>query len=102
MNTAEFHYQVEQTWAYIEEQLEQQDIDVDCDIQGSVFSISFENGQQIVINKQEALLELWLASKQGGYHFKFQAGKWLSNDQQEFFQLLQQALAAYGENVNFN
>ena len=101
MNTAEFHRQVEQTWSYIEEQLEQQEIDVDCDTQVSVISISFENGQQIVINKQEPLLELWLASKLGGYHFKYQDGHWLTSDQKEFFQLLSDALAAYGEHVNF-
>lgn len=100
MNVAEFHHQVEQTWNSIEEQLDQQEIDVDCDTHGSVFSITFENGQQIVINKQEPLLELWLASKLGGYHFKFRDGQWLTADQQEFFQLLNQALTAYyGESV---
>lgn len=101
MNVAEFHQQVEQTWTYIEEQFDQQGIDVDCDTHGSVFSISFENGQQIVINKQEPLLELWLANKLGGYHFKFRDGVWLTNDQQEFFQLLTDAMSAYGEDVDF-
>ncbi|KAE9529105.1 MULTISPECIES: iron donor protein CyaY [Testudinibacter] len=100
MNVAEFHQQVEQTWSYIEEQLDEQEVDVDCDTHGSVFSITFENGQQIVINKQEPLLELWLASKLGGYHFKFHDGQWLTADQQAFFPLLSEALSAYyGETV---
>ncbi|MBE2898783.1 iron donor protein CyaY [Pasteurellaceae bacterium TAE3-ERU1] len=101
MNVTQYHQQVEQTWAEIETALDEQEIDVDCDILGSVFSITFADGQQIVINKQEPLLELWLASKLGGYHFKFHSGQWLTADNQEFFQLLTDALAAYGEQVRF-
>ncbi|MBE2896932.1 iron donor protein CyaY [Pasteurellaceae bacterium HPA106] len=102
MNVTEYHQRVEKTWAEIETAIEEQEIDVDCDILGSVFSITFADGQQIVINKQEPLLELWLASKLGGYHFKYHGGQWLTADHQEFFQLLTDALAAYGEQVRFN
>lgn len=102
MNVAEFHQQVEQIWDLIEQTFDEQEIDVDCDIQGSVFAIVFNDGQQIVINKQEPLLELWLASKIGGYHFKFINNQWLTSDNQEFFQLLNKALAVYGINVDFN
>ncbi len=31
------------------------------------FIITFDDGSQIVVNKQEPLQELWLASKLGGY-----------------------------------
>ncbi len=58
MNVTEFHQNIEQVWAKIEEQLEAQDCDVDCDTQGSVFSITFQDRSQVVINKQEPLLEL--------------------------------------------
>ena len=69
MNVAEFHQNIEQVWQKIEEELENQDCDVDCEIQGSVFTITFDDRSQIVINKQEPLLELWLASRLGGFHF---------------------------------
>ncbi|MBE2894639.1 iron donor protein CyaY [Spirabiliibacterium falconis] len=101
MNVSEYHQQIEKIWADIETALEQQEIDVDCDILGSVFSITFADGQQIVINKQEPLLELWLASKLGGYHFKYKNGLWLTADNKEFFALLTDALNAYGEHVTF-
>ena len=55
----------------IEETLENQDCDVDCETQGSVFTITFDDRSQIVINKQEPLLELWLASRLGGFHFAY-------------------------------
>ena len=71
MNVAEFHQNIEQVWQKIEEELENQDCDVDCETQGSVFTITFDDRSQIVINKQEPLLELWLASRLGGFHFAY-------------------------------
>ncbi len=84
MNIAEFHQNIEQVWQKIEEELENQGADVDCETQGSVFTITFDNRTQIVINKQEPLLELWIASKLGGFHFAFKNGDWVSNDGQRF------------------
>lgn len=101
MTVAEFHQQIEQIWQSIEQQLEEQDIDVDCETQGSVFTITFDNRSQIVINKQEPLLELWLASKLGGYHFANHNGKWINHEGKTFWQCLTEACAAHGENVSF-
>ena len=39
MNVAEFHQNIEQVWQKIEETLENQDCDVDCETQGSVFTL---------------------------------------------------------------
>ncbi len=41
MNIAEFHQNIEQVWQKIEEELEAQGADVDCETQGSVFTITF-------------------------------------------------------------
>ncbi|MFY1027957.1 iron donor protein CyaY [Actinobacillus seminis] len=101
MNVAEFHQNIEQIWLNIEEQLEVQDCDVDCDTQGSVFTITFADRSQVVINKQEPLLELWLASKAGGFHFAFNDGQWIASDGKLFWSCLEDACAAHGENVRF-
>lgn len=101
MNIAEFHQNIEQVWQKIEEELEAQGADVDCETQGSVFTITFDNRTQIVINKQESLLELWIASKLGGFHFGFKNGDWVSNDEKRFWDCLVEACAAHGENVQF-
>lgn len=99
MNVAEFHQNIEALWTQIEEALEEQGADVDCETQGSVFTISFDNGAQIVINKQEPLLELWLASRLGGYHFSFKNGAWIANDGAFFWDRLNEACRAYGADV---
>ncbi|VEH64902.1 protein cyaY [Rodentibacter pneumotropicus] len=87
--------------AKIEEELEEQGADVDCETQGAVFTMTFDNRTQIVINKQEPLFELWLASKLGGFHFSFKNGEWISNDGQRFWDSLTKACAAHGEAVQF-
>lgn len=101
MNVAQFHQLVEQTWQTIEQQLEEQGCDVDCETQGAVFTLTFEDDSQIVINKQEAMLELWLASKLGGFHFAYRDGDWLSSDNSSFWTHLEQAVARHGERVSF-
>ena len=101
MNVAEFHQNIEQVWQKIEETLENQDCDVDCETQGSVFTITFEDRSQIVINKQEPLLELWLASRLGGFHFAYKNNDWVANDGKRFWDSLTEAVAAHGETVTF-
>ena len=102
MNLAEFHQHIEQIWEKIEEQLEQQGCDVDCETQGAVFTITFDDDSQIVINKQEAMLELWLASKLGGFHFAYREGDWVSSEGRSFWVHLEEAVSRHGEHVSFN
>lgn len=70
MNTAQFHQAVEQVWQQIEEKIYDEGLSVDTEIQGAVCTLTFDDESQVIINKQEAMLELWLASKLGGFHFK--------------------------------
>lgn len=102
MNVAEFHQQIENVWDRIEEQLDEQGCDVDCEIQGAVMTLSFDDDSQIVINKQEAMLELWLASKLGGFHFTYQNGNWVSLEGRSFWVHLEEAVAHHGESVSFS
>ncbi|TDQ56389.1 CyaY protein [Mesocricetibacter intestinalis] len=101
MNISEFHQNIEQIWDHIEASLEEQDCDVDCERQGSVFSITFSDRSQIVINKQEPLLELWLASRLGGFHFACKERDWVNAEGKRFWDCLIEACAAHGEKVVF-
>ncbi|QLB21093.1 iron donor protein CyaY [Vespertiliibacter pulmonis] len=102
MNVAEFHQEIEKVWDCIEEQLDEQGSDVDCEIQGAVMTLTFDDDSQIVINKQEAMLELWLASKLGGFHFSYRDGEWLSSEGRSFWTHLEEAMARHGEVVSFS
>lgn len=77
----EFHRLADEMFGEIENAVEkaidEQDADVDINASGNVLQLAFEDSSQIVINKQEPLHEIWLATKSGGYHFNYNDGKWL-------------------------
>ncbi|MGL4667576.1 MAG: iron donor protein CyaY [Saezia sp.] len=50
--------------------------DIDSIRNGHVLTLEFSNGTQIVINLQKPLEEIWLATQNGGYHFKWGNGVW--------------------------
>jgi len=54
------------------------DTDADLDNQrvGGMITLTFPNRTQIVINLQKPLHEVWLASRTGGYHFRFDGVQW--------------------------
>lgn len=105
MNDSEFHQLADQLLLNIEETLDDFDGDADIDYQthGSVMTLSFENGTKIVINRQEPLHQVWLATKAAGYHFNYRDGAWLCDRSgQAFYELLTEAASVQaGETVIF-
>lgn len=56
----------------LEEAFEKQDLDVDVERQGSsVLNIKFPNRTVVVVNMQTPLHELWVAAKEGGFHYRW-------------------------------
>ncbi|WP_369309089.1 iron donor protein CyaY [Providencia rettgeri] len=96
MNDSEFHQRAETLLSTIEEHLDHYDgdADIDCEINGGVMTLSFEDGSKIIINKQEAFHQIWLATKQGGYHYDYQDGHWICDRSgHEFKAKLAEAIA---------
>lgn len=54
MNDSEFHRLADNLWMTIEERLDDWDgdSDIDCEINGGILTLSFENGSKIIINRQ--------------------------------------------------
>lgn len=77
MNTSEFHQLVDQQWLAIEEGIDESGADIDYETSGNVLTLEFEDRSQIIINRQEPMTEIWLASKSGGFHFQYQNGAWI-------------------------
>lgn len=106
MNDSEFHRLADKLWLAIETHLDNRegDSDIDCELNGSVLTLSFDNGSKIIINRQEPLHQIWLATKQGGYHFDYQDDEWICDRSGEkFWHLLAQAATQQaGEEVSFH
>lgn len=76
MTESEFARLAELTLARIESAIDDCGVDIDCENSGGILQLTFANGSQIVINKQAAGREIWLAAKSGGFHFVWNDGEW--------------------------
>ncbi|RXV72574.1 iron donor protein CyaY [Burkholderia stabilis] len=52
------------------------DHDIDLERNGSVLTLTFENGSKIIVNLQPPMKEVWIAAKAGGFHYRFVDGEW--------------------------
>lgn len=77
MTETEFIELAESTLQRIQSSVEEVDEDLDVDRQGNVLTIEFEDGFQIVINRQSPTQQIWLASLKGGHHYEWCGSDWL-------------------------
>ena len=67
--------------------------DLDAQSQGAIVEIENQDGQKIIINQQTPMQEVWLASRSGGYHFKWNGATWVNTrDGADFWEFLRLAL----------
>ena len=87
MTESEFLQHSDGLLAYIEDQIDEQGLDFDCQRSGNVLTIEADDGTQIIVNRHTPNQELWIAAKKGG--------RWLATrDGREFFAVLSEALSA--------
>jgi CyaY protein len=73
MNESEFDQLADDAIAAIEEAIDDSGADIDYDTAGGILTLEFENGSQIIVNKQAPLTQIWVAAKSGGFHFDYDA-----------------------------
>ena len=53
--------------------------EIDWEINGSVLELEFADRSKIIINRQEPLHQIWVATKFNGHHFEYKDGPWIDN-----------------------
>ena len=101
LQDTEYQAAADRVLAAIERQcddwLQQGVIDIDTSRAGGLVELEFPNGSKIVVNKQPPLHEIWLAARNGGFHFRFSEGAWRdTRDGVEFFARLSDETARQG------
>ncbi len=102
MTDLEFLDRAESLLRALEQQCDRLNDDNDADIDnqrvGGMITLTFSNRSQIIVNLQKPLHEVWLASRSGGYHYRFDGGQWMdTKGQGEFWaQLSRDASAQAG------
>jgi CyaY protein len=96
--SSEHHFMsaVEQVFHTIEQMVDDGDADYDSVRQGNVLTITLENHDKVIVNSQAAMREIWVAAKQGGFHYRQDdTGVWRdTKSSAELMQVMQQLLAS--------
>lgn len=77
--------------------------DLDADIIDGVLTIEFDDGGTLILNRQEAAQQIWLASPEGPAHFGYDAQRdaWINDrSDDELFATLSRVLSTHtGESI---
>lgn len=71
LNEQQYHQLIDELQERVEIVLEDADLDLDIENAGGVLVIRFANDTQVILSRQPALKQLWLAAKSGGYHLDY-------------------------------
>jgi CyaY protein len=71
-------------------------VDIDTRRSGGLLELVFCDGSRIVLNTQPPLHEVWLASRAGGYHYRYDGERWVdTKGGGEFFAVLAREASAH-------
>lgn len=96
MDEARFNALAEATMAKLESALESCADGFDYEVQpGGVLELEFDDGSKIIVNRHSAAREIWVAAKAGGFHFRYEDGRWVgTRDGVELFEALSRLISA--------
>jgi CyaY protein len=99
LSDAEFHERTHALLAHIEATCDRwlQDdlVDIDTQRTGGLLELHFPGGSKIVVNTQPPLHELWLAARDGGFHYRWDGRFWRdTRDGSEFVATLSRLASA--------
>lgn len=103
MTESEFMSRVDATLERIEELLDDAETDLDCESNGGMLTVKCENGSQIIFTRQPPVKQLWVATRNGGFHFDHDGEQWLRDtDGASLTEVLTAAFAEQaGESFDF-
>lgn len=76
MTETEFNQLVDDTLLKIEGGIEASGADIEYETAAGILTLEFADGSKIIINRQGATQELWVAAKAGGFHYRWTDGAW--------------------------
>ena len=106
LTEARFHDLVDATQQVLEDVFDDSGLDMDLENSAGVLTAKFEGGQQLIFSRQEPLRQLWLAAREGGFHFDYdeQESRWKCDSSDELLsEMVQRLTQAYtGAELDFD
>jgi len=86
MTESEYNELADAVFKRIEQAIDASGADIECNLNGPVLELEFEDDSKIIINRHGPNQEIWLAAKSGGFHYAINDGLWISRrDGSELF-----------------
>jgi len=103
MNDSEFQQLADQLYQKIEDCIEESGADVDYEQNGGLLTLEFENSSKLIINRQQPLHQIWLATLESGHHYNYINESWIDDRSgDDFLVFLSAAIFKQSqEKVNF-
>jgi len=103
MTDSEFLELADILYQKIEDKIEESGADIDYDQNGSLLTLEFENRTKLIINRQQPLHQVWLATLENGHHYDYKEGVWIDDRSGvEFLGFLAEAITKQsGETITF-
>jgi CyaY protein len=77
MNDNEFNALADAALQAIEAGLERSGADLDFEmVNDQVLQIEFADGGKIIVNRHDAMHEIWVAARSGGFHYRWNGQRW--------------------------
>ena len=83
MQDREYEERVDDLFNAIEDAIDELEADIDVDSSAGMLTIEFPNGSSVILSRQIANHEVWVAAKSGGYHFALNDGRWFCRTSDE-------------------
>tara|TARA_B110000503_G_C7020912_1_gene359737 strand:+ start:558 stop:881 length:324 start_codon:yes stop_codon:yes gene_type:complete len=89
MNETEFNELADELMLSIEEAIDDSGADIDYENTAGVLTLTIEaNGTKVIISRQPAMAQMWVAAKSGGYYFNLSGDNWVCTATSETLQAL--------------
>lgn len=84
MNESEFSQRADDLILAIEEAFDASGADIDCEVSSGVMTLTMDvDDSKVIISRQPALSQIWLAAKSGGFHFDLKNDEWVCTSTNE-------------------
>jgi CyaY protein len=99
MNETEFNQLADELMLSIEEAIDDSGADIDYENTAGVMTLTIEtNGSKVIVSRQPAMAQIWVAAKSGGYYFNLTDNEWVCTTTSETLQgLLARVCGEQGE-----
>ena len=97
MTETEFQQRAEEVMNAIERAVDATGADIEPARSGNVLTLELGNGSKVVINSQAPMQQMWVAGRNGAFHYGWKDGAWRdTRDGSELFAALSRLLSAQG------